>query len=115
MFRKILTANDGSTNAFKALEAACDLAARYRAQLHMILVEETPAIPASITEARAIKAVEDRRVRAHIKRAEAIAARRQAPLTPRVRRTTWLHDIMAPSAQRRLGSRETDVDRSCDR
>ena len=75
MFRKILNANDGSPNAFKALEIACDLAAKYGAELHLILVEEVPAIPGSITEVQQAKASEDKVVRANIKRAEIIAAR----------------------------------------
>lgn len=77
MFRKILNANDGSDHAFKALEIACDLAARYGAELHMIVVEEAPLMPATdmIDEIEEIKAGEDRLVRGEIKRARAIAAR----------------------------------------
>ncbi len=61
MFRKILNANDGSDNAFKALEAACDLAAKYGAALHMITVEEVPAMPDTdmIDEIEQTKARED--------------------------------------------------------
>ena len=75
MFHKILNANDGSPNAFKALEVACDLAAKYGAELHLILVEEVPTIPGSISEVQLVKASEDRHVRANIKRAETMAAR----------------------------------------
>jgi nucleotide-binding universal stress UspA family protein len=77
MFRKILNANDGSDNAFKALEAACDLAAKYGAALHMITVEEVPAMPDTdmIDEIEQTKAREDRLVRSEIKRARSIAAR----------------------------------------
>jgi nucleotide-binding universal stress UspA family protein len=50
MFKKILAANDGSDGAFKALVAACNLARRYSAELHMIIVEELPRFPASIDE-----------------------------------------------------------------
>lgn len=84
MFRKILSANDGSPNAMKALEAACELAARYGAELHMILVEEGPAIPGSIEEVQETKIAEDKQVRASIKRAEAIAARCKVAVTPHV-------------------------------
>ncbi len=77
MFRKILNANDGSENAFKALEWACDLAAKYGAELHMIVVEEAPAFPDTdmIDEIKETMAREDKLVRSEIKRAKAIAAR----------------------------------------
>jgi nucleotide-binding universal stress UspA family protein len=77
MFAKILNANDGSDNAFRALEIACGLAATYGSELHMILVEETPLLPDTdmIEEIRATKAREDRMVRGEIKRARSIAAR----------------------------------------
>lgn len=75
LFRRILAANDGSENAFKALGAACDLAARYQAELHVILVEEVPALPLSVSEVQETKGAEDKLVRAHIKRAESIAQR----------------------------------------
>ena len=74
-FRRILAANDGSENAFKALAAACDLAARYQAELHVVLVEEVPALPLSLSEVQDVKGAEDRQVRAHIKRSETTAAR----------------------------------------
>lgn len=77
MFRKILNANDGSANAFKALEMACDLAAKYAAELHIVLVEEVPAMPDTdmIDEIEQMKAGEDKLVRSEIKRAKAMAAR----------------------------------------
>jgi nucleotide-binding universal stress UspA family protein len=74
-FQRILAANDGSENAFKALGAACDLAAKYQAELHVILVEEVPALPLTLSEVQDVKASEDRQVRTHIKRSESIAAR----------------------------------------
>lgn len=77
MFRKILNANDGSDNAFRALEMACDLAAKYAAELHMILVEEVPLLPDTdmIDEIEQKKAGQDKLVRGEIKRAQLIAAR----------------------------------------
>jgi nucleotide-binding universal stress UspA family protein len=77
MFRKILNANDGSDNAFRALEMACDLAARYVAELHMILVEEVPSMPDTdmIDEIEQKKAGQDKLVRGEIKRAQSIAVR----------------------------------------
>ena len=77
MFRKILSAIDGSANAFKALEMACDLAVKYAAELHIVLVEEIPAMPDTdmIDEIEQMKAGEDKLVRAEIRRAHSIAAR----------------------------------------
>ncbi len=40
MFRHILHANDGSENAFKALETAAELAAHCKARFEVIFVEE---------------------------------------------------------------------------
>jgi nucleotide-binding universal stress UspA family protein len=77
MFHRILNANDGSDNAFRALEIACDLAAKYAAELHMVMVEEVPILPDTDTigEVRQIKSQEDKLVRAEIGRAQSVAAR----------------------------------------
>src|SRR5579871_1524833 len=50
MYKRILIANDGSAGAKKALDAAIGLAKSFRAELHMISVEELPRLPASIDE-----------------------------------------------------------------
>jgi nucleotide-binding universal stress UspA family protein len=50
MYRKILTANDGSLGGLKALGAAIELARQVSAELHMVTVEELPRFPASIDE-----------------------------------------------------------------
>jgi nucleotide-binding universal stress UspA family protein len=50
MYRKILIAHDGSPWAEKAFSSAVEFAARFDAELHMISVEELPAVPASIDE-----------------------------------------------------------------
>ena len=77
MFHKILNANDGSEHAFKALDAAIEIARRFEAELHVILVEEVPFRPAMIEEVRAQKAHEDRLLRQRLKRIEDAAARRE--------------------------------------
>jgi nucleotide-binding universal stress UspA family protein len=86
MFRKILNANDGSENAFRALEVACDLAAKYAVELHMVMVEEVPLLPDTDTmgEIDQIKSSEDKQVRAEIHRARTIAARHGVSVTPHV-------------------------------
>jgi nucleotide-binding universal stress UspA family protein len=50
MFRKILIANDGSPGAKKALATAILMAKRYKAELHMICVEELPGLPVTMDE-----------------------------------------------------------------
>jgi nucleotide-binding universal stress UspA family protein len=50
MFSKILIANDGSPGAKKALATAILMAKRYKAELHMICVEELPSLPVTMDE-----------------------------------------------------------------
>ncbi len=50
MFTKIAIAHDGSAGAAKAFSAALIIAAEHGAELHIVCVEETPRIPASIDE-----------------------------------------------------------------
>jgi len=82
MFAKILNANDGSDNTFRALEIACDLAAKYAAELHMILVEEVPILPDTdlIDEIEQTKAGQDKLVRGEIGRAQSIASRHKVTI-----------------------------------
>lgn len=80
MFKKILHANDGSENAFKALAAAIDIAKTYGAELHMVSVEEIPVVPEWIEEVREEKIASDRVFRHVAKRAKTAAARRQVEL-----------------------------------
>ncbi|MBZ0146645.1 MAG: universal stress protein [Pseudorhodoplanes sp.] len=70
MFRKILNANDGSENAFKALSAAIAFAKADRAELHMIVVEELTVVPEWIEEVREEKIAADRRFKNLVKRAK---------------------------------------------
>ena len=61
MFRKILHANDGSDQAFKALQLAIEVAKQNGAELHMICVEEIPSMPEYIEEIRETTATAARR------------------------------------------------------
>lgn len=79
-FRKILTANDGSDNAFKALDAAVDIAAQYGAELHVILVEELSPQSGMIEDVKLRKEKEDRLAFRHTRRIEAAAAHHQLTL-----------------------------------
>ena len=77
MFKKILAANDGSENAFKALAAAVDLAAQFGGELHVILVEELVAQSGTIEDVNERKEKEDRLAFRHGKRIQAAAAVRR--------------------------------------
>jgi nucleotide-binding universal stress UspA family protein len=60
MFEKILVAHDGSDGAWKAFDAALDLAARFRAGLQIISVEEDlPRYAETMTEIDAEREVEN--------------------------------------------------------
>jgi glutathione-regulated potassium-efflux system ancillary protein KefC len=61
MFAKILNANDGSDHADKALSLALRLARQNEAELHMVCVEEIPALPEFIEQIRETTAVAGRR------------------------------------------------------
>ena len=50
MYRRILVASDGSPGAAKAVETAILLARRFKAELHMICVEDLPGVPATVDE-----------------------------------------------------------------
>jgi nucleotide-binding universal stress UspA family protein len=78
VFAKILTANDGSDGAFKAFNAALDLAALCQAELHMVCVEEVPYVPTTIDEVVEQENEEKRRFAPVIKRARKLAALRGA-------------------------------------
>jgi len=73
VFTRIVVANDGSEGGFRALAAACDLAKRYGAALHMISVEELPDFPASIDELIEIKDAENHKFHQVIAQARDVA------------------------------------------
>lgn len=63
MFHHIVHANDGSDNAFKALEAAVELAAVCRGRLDIIFVEELSPRSGMIGDVAERKAEQDRLLR----------------------------------------------------
>ena len=73
MYKRIAIANDGSKGAFKALAAALNLAKRYRAELHMVSVEELPRFPSTVDEVIEEKDAADHRYADVIQRARARA------------------------------------------
>ena len=73
MYRRILVASDGSPGAAKAVETAILLARRFKAELHMIRVEDLPGVPATVDEV-----VEEKSEANHRFEAVVAAARVQA-------------------------------------
>ena len=63
MFHRILHANDGSGNAFKALEAAVEITAVCHAKLDIIFVEELSPRSGTIGDVAERKAEQDRLLR----------------------------------------------------
>ena len=55
MFSRILHANDGSENAFRALALALAIAKQNNSELHMVSVEEIDYMPEFIEEVRQVK------------------------------------------------------------
>jgi len=82
MFRKILVANDGSPGAFAALQGAIDLAVTYRAELHMISVEEIPHLAETIDEVEGEREEAEQRFAAVVERSRQLAAARGLSLQP---------------------------------
>jgi nucleotide-binding universal stress UspA family protein len=66
-FRKLLVAADGSEPALRAVDVAAEMAARYGAALHVLLVVEAPPPPdpGLEAEALALEAVAGRQREAH--------------------------------------------------
>ncbi|HEX9587604.1 MAG TPA: universal stress protein [Bradyrhizobium sp.] len=84
MFRRILSANDGSGPAFKALALALDLAKQNNSELHMASVEEVVSFPELIGEVENERHAADRRYRNVLKRAKAMAAEKDVRLETHV-------------------------------
>lgn len=78
MYKKILVANDGSDNAFRALEVAVRLATTTGAELHSISVEELPRYAGTVGEV-----IEEK----------AAANGRYAPVLERTREAAGAHGL----------------------
>jgi nucleotide-binding universal stress UspA family protein len=95
MFHKILTANDGSEGALKALATSIGLAREHSAELHMICVEEMPYFPTSIDEVIEARKEEDQRFRKVVTRAQSQAALHGLTLHPHVVAGHAVRDIVS--------------------
>ena len=73
MFTRVLHANDGSEQAFKALTFALEIAKQNGAQLHMVSVEEISYMPEYIQDVREEKGLAARRFHGVIQRSTEMA------------------------------------------
>jgi len=73
VFKHVVVANNGSPGGLKALSMACEIAKRYRSQLHMISVQELPDFPASIDAVLETKQVENHKFHNVLESAREIA------------------------------------------
>jgi nucleotide-binding universal stress UspA family protein len=73
MFSKILHANDGSENAFRALALAIAIAKQNDSELHTVSVEEIDYMPEFIEEVREEAGTASRRFHSVLQRARAMA------------------------------------------
>ncbi|MGP0090805.1 MAG: universal stress protein [Xanthobacteraceae bacterium] len=80
MFGKILLANDGSEDAFRALSLALAIAQQNQSELHMVSVEEISYLPEFVEEVREEKETAARRFHGVLQRARAMAEANQIPL-----------------------------------
>ena len=80
MFRKILAANDGSAGAGAALAVALDLAVKFRAELHMICVQEIPWLAETMDEVEGEKEAAEQRLIPIMQRAKEHAAQKGVSL-----------------------------------
>jgi nucleotide-binding universal stress UspA family protein len=94
MFKNILHANDGSEAAFKALSFALDVAKQNGAELHMVSVEELPAMPEYIEEIREEKGTAARRFHSVIQRANKLADEHQVKFKTHVLAGHPVRDIV---------------------
>jgi nucleotide-binding universal stress UspA family protein len=85
MFAIILHANDGSDHAHEALRLAIALAKQNASQLHMVCVEEIPAMPEYIEDVRETTAVAGRRFHKVFQNAKALAEQQGVAIETHIR------------------------------
>jgi nucleotide-binding universal stress UspA family protein len=99
MFRKILQANDGSENAFRALAMTLAIARQNQSELHMVSVEEISNMPEFIEEVRQETGTAARRFHGVLQRARAMAEESQVHLQTHVLAGHPVRDIVELAAE----------------
>lgn len=84
MYERILVAHDGSDGGRKALSTAIDLGKRFKAELHMLSIEELPRFPATMDEVIEEKAAENHLFKSVVAQAQATAKAKRVKLKTHV-------------------------------
>jgi nucleotide-binding universal stress UspA family protein len=99
MFERILCANDGSAQAFKALRLALALAKQNQSELHMVSVIEIDYLPEFVEEIRQETGTATKRFRDLVQRAHKIAEESRVKLYPHVLTGHPVRDIVKLAAE----------------
>jgi nucleotide-binding universal stress UspA family protein len=98
MFKKILHANDGSDNAFRAFALALRIAKENNSELYMVSVEEVDYVPEFIEEIREETGTAARRFHKVVQRARAMADEQHVTLKTHVIAGHAVRDILTLTA-----------------
>jgi nucleotide-binding universal stress UspA family protein len=98
MFAKILHANDGSEQAFRALALALAIAKQNRSELHIVCVEEIPFLPEFMEEVRESAGTAARYFHGVLQRARIMAEQSQVNLVTHVLAGHPVRDIVKLAA-----------------
>jgi nucleotide-binding universal stress UspA family protein len=99
MFERILCANDGSAQAFKALQLALALAKQNQSELHMVSVMEIDYLPEFVEEVREETGAAAKRFRSVVQRAHETAEKSQVKLYPHILTGHPVRDIVKLAAE----------------
>ena len=102
MFSKILHANDGSENAFRALALAIAIAKQNNSELHTVSVEEIDYMPEFIEEVREETGTAARRFHSVLQRARAMADESRVKIHTHVVTGHAVRDIIRLAADLRV-------------